>query len=471
MSRLPVRVRLTLAFTLAMAIVLSGIGALLYVRLGDSLREQLDDSLSARAESVAALVRAGAGELPSGDEDGFAQAVDGDGSLVASSTSVAGRPVLSEAEIERARSGSLLLVREGLPGLGGSAARLLVTPIHVQDQELTLVVGASLDDRAEALGGLLNQLLIVGPLALLASALAGYFLAGAALRPVEAMRRRAAAISTEQLADRLPLPRAHDEIHRLGSTLNAMLDRLEAGVARERRFVADASHELRTPLALLQTELELALRHPRSREELESALSSAAEEVDRLTRLAEDLLVLARADEGHLVLHRAAVPTRDLLDALAQRFAARATGAGRALEVSMSGPERFVADRVRLEQALGNLLDNALRHGGGTIRLQAENHEGETELLVSDEGAGFPVEFLPRAFDRFSRGDEARGGGSSGLGLAIVATVARAHGGSASAANAAAGGAVVTLRLPGGTTAEVTREARGQGGGSPAVIV
>ena len=145
--------------------------------------------------------------------------------------------------------------------------RLLVTP--------TLVVGASLEDRDEALDELLAQLLVVGPLALLLASGAGYFLAAAALRPVESMRREAAEITGDAAGRRLPLPRARDEIHRLGETLNDMLGRLQESLTRERRFVADASHELRTPLALLQTELELALRHKRTPGELEDALRSA----------------------------------------------------------------------------------------------------------------------------------------------------------------------------------------------------
>jgi signal transduction histidine kinase len=318
--------------------------------------------------------------------------------------------------------------------------RLLVTP--------TLVVGASLEDRDEALNELLAQLLVVGPLALLLASAAGYFLATAALRPVEEMRREAAEISGDAAGRRLPLPRAPDEIRRLGETLNAMLGRLQDSLARERRFVADASHELRTPLALLQTELELALRRTRTPGELEEALRSARDEVDRLARLAEDLLVLARLDEGRLRLRTSEVPARELLEAVARRFDSRAAAEGRALEVE-ADPVSFPGDRLRLEQALGNLVDNALRHGRGTVRLAAETHDGEVDLRVADEGPGFADDVLPVAFERFTREDEARGNGASGLGLAIVDAIARAHGGSAQAANQPDGGAMVTLALPG----------------------
>ncbi len=229
------------------------------------------------------------------------------------------------------------------------------------------------------------------------------------------MRRRAAEVSGDDPGARLPLPEANDEIRRLGTTLNEMLDRLEEGIERERRFTADASHELRTPLALLETELELALRRPRSPEELRAALRSAAEEVDRLRRLADDLLVLAQLDGGRVPLRREPIAAEDLLETVARRFAARAAEHGRSLDVDGSNV-RLEGDRLRLEQALGNLVDNALRHGAGAVRLEASSADGTVEFRVSDEGTGFPHDFLPHAFERFSRPDSARSGGSAGLG-------------------------------------------------------
>jgi heavy metal sensor kinase len=312
-----------------------------------------------------------------------------------------------------------------------------------------VVSGASLGDRDEALTALRRQLLIGGPIALLLASLAGYLLAGAALRPVESMRRRAEEISATVAGRRLPVPGTDDEVARLARTLNEMLARIEAGFERERRFVAEASHELRTPLALLKTELELALRRPRSPEELRAAIASAAEETDRLTVLAEDLLVLARSDEGQLRLDSKPLRARELLDAVARRFEHRAAAAGLSLEVEAPSELTAVADRTRLEQALGNLVDNAVRYGAGTVRLEARSQNGSLELRVSDEGAGFAPEFLPRAFERFSRDDGGRVRGSTGLGLAIVQAIAKAHGGAATARNASSGGAEVTLLLPG----------------------
>jgi signal transduction histidine kinase len=245
----------------------------------------------------------------------------------------------------------------------------------------------------------------------------------------------------------LPVPPAGDEISRLAATLNDMLARLQAAVAHERQFVADASHELRTPLALLRTELELALRRPRSREELADALRSAAEETERLSRLAEDLLLIARADQGSLPIRREVAPADDLLSEAARRFVGRAGTLGRELRVEPATVSVY-ADPVRVGQALINLLDNALIHGEGTVELAAVERNGLVELHVRDEGEGFPEPFRDRAFDRFSRSDEARGRGGAGLGMSIVQLVARAHGGGTGLDNRPGGGADVWLSLP-----------------------
>jgi signal transduction histidine kinase len=357
------------------------------------------------------------------------------------------RPLLGPDELARAATeGDLSIERSEISGIEGGA-RLLAVPFNGPDGPLVLVAGASLEERDEAVREFLLALLVVGPGALVLASLLGYGLATAALRPVESMRAEATAISAAEPGRRLPLPQSRDEVFRLGQTLNAMLERLEDALERERSFVADASHELRTPLALLKAELELALRRPRSAEELEQALHSAAAESDRLARLAEDLLVLARADQGRLPLRRSPVSAAAVLSKVAERFRAESEKGRRAIEVDAPNGLSLVADAVRLEQALGNLVDNALRHGRGAVRLRAVEAGAGVELHVIDEGGGFVPEFLARAFERFSRADEARSGEGAGLGLAIVEVVARAHGGSAHAANREDGGADVWLSI------------------------
>jgi two-component system, OmpR family, sensor kinase len=313
---------------------------------------------------------------------------------------------------------------------------------------LIVVVGASTDDRDEALASLLTLLLIGGPVALLLASLAGYWMAGLALRPVEAMRSRAARISAAEPEARLPLPESDDELRRLGETLNQMLGRLETALRRERAFVDDASHELRTPLAMHKTELELALRYAKNPEEMRAAIASGIGEVDRLIALAEDLLVLARSEQGKLAIELRPVGLADVFGDVRERFGTRVSAADRNLVVEPADGLRVEGDRVRIEQALANMVENALQHGGGEISVRAAEVNGAVELHVEDRGKGFPPGFLDRAFERFSRADPGRTGGGTGLGLAIVEAIARAHRGSAGARNREAGGADVWIRLP-----------------------
>jgi signal transduction histidine kinase len=262
------------------------------------------------------------------------------------------------------------------------------------------------------------------------------------------MRARAARISGARRDDRLPVPAARDELHRLGDTLNQMLARLEEAMSRERAFVADAGHELRTPLSILKLEFDLALSGDRSREELEARLRSAAEEVDRLANLAEDLLVIARADQGLLPVEKRPVEVQEVLSAVTDRIAGAAQARGRTLTAEPADGLVVSADPARLEQALTNMVANALRHGDGSIVLSARERNGHVELHVLDEGKGFQPEFLPRAFERFSRADPARSHGGAGLGLSIVRAIAEAHGGQAGAANRNGQGADVWVALP-----------------------
>jgi signal transduction histidine kinase len=346
-----------------------------------------------------------------------------------------------DAQLAKARQGSTFVASE----INGEHVRMLALPVTADGKPIVVVVGSSLEQRTQTLTDLRTQLLVGGPIALLLASLAGYLLAAAALRPVERMSERAATISATSAGRRLPVPAADDEISRLGMRLNEMLARLESALERERTLVSNASHELRTPLALIKAEIELALSEPESAPALAAALRSAGEETDRLSQLADDLLLLARVDSGALPLRRSSVPIREVLDTIATRFERRATDKGRRIEVSAPAGLIALADRRRLEQALSNLVENALRHGSGTVTLRSEEDDGLLTLAVLDEGAGFPAGFTAHAFERFSRADASQAG--AGLGLAIVSAIAQAHGGTASASNTPAG---VTLSLPAG---------------------
>ena len=432
-----------------MAAVLVAVGLFVYSRVGSDLNSALNTSLRTRADDLAATATRPGSIEPHQDrlvarDESLAQVI-GPGGRVQYSTAGVGRaPVLSGEELARARRGPVFADRNGVAHFD-ERLRLLARPAGNR----VVIVGATREDREEALGSLKEVLLIGLPIALVLSAFAAYGVATAALRPVSAMRAEAAEISRLESGHRLPVPQGRDELSQLGDTLNEMLDRLERSAERERGFVASASHELRTPLALLRTELELALREGRSPEELREAVASAASESDRLVQLAEDLLVLARADEGRLPVRPEQLDVAELLATTARRFQTRAADAGRELQVAEPDGLVLRADRLRAEQALANLVDNALRHGEGAVELAAEPAGDGVLLHVRDRGPGFDPALNGHAFERFTRGDRARSRGGTGLGLAIVDAIARSHGRTAGAASREGGGADVWIELPG----------------------
>jgi signal transduction histidine kinase len=315
-----------------------------------------------------------------------------------------------------------------------------------------VVVGSSLEPSDLAVARVRNAAVLGGPPAVLVAAIAAWLLASAALRPVERMRRQAADISEHDPDTSIEVPATRDEIAALARTMNGLLGRLQDALARERGFVADAGHELRTPLAILRAELELASRPGRTNAELAQAVSAAAEETDRLARLAEDLLSLARTDEGSTHIHRERAELGPLLAATVHRASAKATELGVDLELVVDQGLVVDVDADRVRQALTNLIDNALRHAprSSAVRVAATRSGDAVVMEVADAGPGFPLSFLPHAFERFRRADAARSrdGGGAGLGLAIVRSIAEAHGGTATAANLTTGGAVVRIELP-----------------------
>lgn len=433
-SRWPLRARVAVAFLLTTALALVALGVFVQVRVADTLDERLRDSLEAEAERLAGMTpeqRQAAVASLTGET--FAQVLTDDGEVVASSPQLTGPPLTAgpadrdDTDEEVGEDGYVeadvsVLDDEPDPDEGDAteteAALLLVR--RAGDQ--LVVVGTSRDDTAEAAAEVRTQLLVGGPVALVVAGGLGYLVAGAGLRPIERMRARAATISDRSAGERLPVPEADDELRRLATTLNAMLDRLDEGLQRQRRFVAEASHELRTPLALMVTELELALARPRTPEELVAALRSTQEETRRLVALAEDLLLLAAADSGGLSISPRTVDLTGLAGEVVDRFRPAAEAGGRAIGVTGPEPSAVSGDPDRLDQVLSNLVDNALRHGAGPVEVSVMPTGGSVRLVVSDRGPGFGEQ---RPFDRF-----AGAGGSTGLGLAIVREIVLAHGGS-----------------------------------------
>jgi signal transduction histidine kinase len=433
-----------------MVLVLAAAAVFVYLRLEADLNESLDTGLRSRAADVTALVQRSGASLSAGGprfepEESMAQLLTPEGRVV-DATRGYEDAALEPAEAAEVSSGARFFERE-VPGIEGTA-RLLARTVDAGGRRRILVVGASLQDRDEALAGVVRSFLIGGGVAVLLASGIGWLLARAGMRPIEAMRRRAEGVSLTRGEERLPLPAAQDEVRRLGETLNEMLGRLQESFERERRFVADASHELRTPLAVLKTELETALRSGGHTPEVRASLAAAAEEADQLAQLVEDLLLMARAADGRLPVRPEEVRLEELLERAAQRFADRSAEQGRAIRVEAPADLAAELDPLRARQALGNLIDNALRYGAGDIGLAARAGNGRLEIDVSDHGEGFSPDLAPRAFERFARGDAARTRGGAGLGLAIVAAIAEAHDGTASIAASGAGRTTVRLSVP-----------------------
>jgi len=466
----PLRLRLALLFAAGTGLLIAVVGLAFLLQLTRSLDASLDTALRTRADLLASRASStgtAGGTDPfatvSGSEQ-VAQILTSDGAVLRSSDAAGPATLLDAGQRRTALAGEVSFTAQA----NGDRSRLLAAPFDAQGRRLLAVVGTGTDITDAAEDRVRTAILIGGPPAVLGAGVAAWLLAGAALRPVERMRRQVADITEHDHDAQLAVPATRDEIARLAVTMNDLLTRLQHALERERGFVADAGHELRTPLAILRAELELAARPGRSRHELAAAVSSAAEEADRLNRLAEDLLLLARADAGQQFLRRCSVDIDDLLRAAARMAVAR--GAEDGITVQIGGTRGLVlmAEPDRLRRAIDNLLDNAVRHSppGATVTLSStrEVQDGAPVVVIEvvDTGPGFPPEFLPVAFERFRRADDARTrhDGGSGLGLAIVRSIAIGHGGRAVAANRGKTGVSVRLELPEGAASDPDVAAR-----------
>ena len=438
-ARVPLRVRIAAAFVAASALAMVALGTFVQLRFSTTLSEQNRAALESRMDTLAEVPpesRIRAIEQLAGTS--YGQVLAADGQVLGHSPGLASvlvtdladegfreAMVLLPADDERERS--ILLVRRA----GGQV----------------LVLGSSLETEEEAREGLQAALWIGGPLALLISGVLGYLVAGLALRPVERMRRRAETISGAT-GQRLPVPEAHDELRRLGTTLNQMLDRLDAGLIRERRFVAEAGHELRTPLTLLRAELDLALSRARTPDELLATLQSVSEDVDRLISLADDLVLLAGATDAPA--SQEPVDVTALLRELANRYRGVLAEDGREIRVADQGSDVVArGDLARLERALVNLVDNAARHGAGNVELAVELVGDRVEVTVADDGPGLGADLVETATTPFSRSGPARIGPGHGLGLAIVrALVEEQQQGQLRLTNREGGGFAAVVELP-----------------------
>ncbi|MBV9824017.1 MAG: HAMP domain-containing protein [Actinobacteria bacterium] len=463
---MPLRLKLALQFSVVTLLLLLAVGTLFVLDLRHDLQRSMDSGLRSRADDlIAQLDDPGPSALPDRlrlPSGSYGQLLDPSGRLVLATDDARLGPLLTPAQVALAARGERLFNGE-LPAdsvHGDPEARILSEPAGRGN--LVVVVATSREVIDEAATRAALQLLVLGAIVLLLAGPGAWLLARAALRPVERMRAQAAELEARDAGAGLTVPDGRDEISRLGATLNGLLGRLHEAYEREFAFVADAGHELRTPLTVLRGELELALRPGRDREQLAATVEVAAEQTERLIRLAEDLLVLDR-DEREAVRFS----EFDLVElAREARKAALAGRHAQLISIVVDAPQAplpVCGDPDRIRRALDNVVFNALRFSpfNGRITIAVRVLAGDpplAEVVVSDCGPGFVPEFLPVAFERFSRHDPARtrserdGGGeqaSAGLGLAIVRSVIRAHSGTATAANSADGvGARVTLRWP-----------------------
>ncbi|HET8836161.1 MAG TPA: HAMP domain-containing sensor histidine kinase [Gemmatimonadales bacterium] len=473
-----IRQRLTLWYTVALGITIAAFGTLLYLERRQSSLRELDQRLGLEADlanrwlsesyNVLGRIVTTAGSSPSLDPGisayleavrDYVVVVDTNGSVLA--LSEAARSLSADA-LQRVTApvDSLHLPkRAGTIDLGAGVGKLrwLAVPVEAAGPEIGgLLVATPTSQIAFGPAELLRSMLIIAPIILLASALMGYWLAGAFLRPVQGIMDEIDVISDgRSLHRRLAVPMSGDEMARLTLTVNRMLARLEASFGSLHRFTADASHELKTPLMVLRAGVERALVHPGVPSEILQSLDETLAQINEMTELVESLLTLARADEGRAPL---AVEESDLRELVSDAVeTAGMLGEGSGVTVTSRIPEhpvRMAVDRHRIREMLLNLVTNAIKYTpqGGTVDLSLADQDGAVSITVRDTGIGIAPGDLPHIFDRFWRADPARSRTGdrpgTGLGLAITKWIAEAHGGTITVQSRPGRGTVFTVRLP-----------------------
>ena len=440
-----VRAKMTVLATLV-AVIAVGISAVaLLVVLRHSLERAGDDAAKTRVQDLAAL--ATSGTLPAlltvpNDED-IAQVVDASGAVLAGSTGHTGRGIATFAP--EGTAPVVRMVRDVPDDNELIDFRVWAKRAQTSDGPVTVYIGTSLDSVNETIATVRRVLLLILPPLLALLAVASWVLVGRALRPVEAIRAEVADISGRALDRRVPVPPNRDEIGRLASTMNEMLDRLQAASERQRKFVADASHELQSPIAALRTQLEVAIAQPATTDWAATSSDLLAES-RHMERLVRDLLFLARSD-GEESVRR--IEPVDLDDIVLEEATRLRSSARVGVDASGVSAAPLSGNRDELTRLVRNLLENAEHHAESRvrIRLSAEGHE--IILVVEDDGPGVPPAERERIFQRFTRLDEARSrhNGGTGLGLAIVKEITERHGGTV-CVESAAPGARFAVRLP-----------------------
>lgn len=452
------RLRITVLATLALAIGLAAGAVVMVALLKHSLTQSLDDNARKTGREVAAMGQPPPDPIPVGGGNIVAvQVIDRDGRVIGAAGATADHlmPLLSAAELRDVRSGGVLQ----MPGSrAGVTAQLRVVGVTggPSTAPVTVVVAVDSGGIGQSARLLTREFFISVPVLLALLAALAWYVVGRALRPVEDLRRGAADITGAAAESaRLPVPESRDEVHRLALTLNDMLGRLDAASARQRAFIADAAHELRSPLASLRTQLEVA-QHLGSRADWPATAEGALLDIARLSRLIDDLLLLARLDESAGPLRLAPVS----LGALAADVVAGYAHSRVPVRASVDGTSTVDGDADGLRRVIRNLVDNAVRHANSGVSVSVAGSARRVVLNVVDDGPGIPAADYERVFDRFTRLDSARSAdaGGSGLGLSIVRDLVRAHGGSVVLGDAEPG-LRATVRLPAAHVPAVEQDA------------
>jgi two-component system OmpR family sensor kinase len=465
---LPIRLRITIWSVALLALLMASLGAFVVIRLRADLVTGVDSTLATRASQIALGLRGpGEGEFQDVSDTALQQLPGSESAaqLLDSHGKVLERSGDTTAENGMIGADDLLVVRRGEPvrrtvTLGPDAEPFRVLALRLPSSpERVVVVATSLDTVQASVGRLTTLLLLAGPGLVLVAGIGGWWLARAALAPVSRITQTAGEIGIERLDERVDVPATTDEIHDLAVTMNGMLERLQRGVAEQRRFVADASHELRTPLAVMRSELEVNLRERGLPADARATLESVHEEIESMGAMVEDLLTLARADEGQLVL--TPEPTDLQASAARVREALANVAATSSVEVFVEGNGTPVlADRRRIEQVLRNLIVNGITYAGrgGHVVVSTWTAAGSARCSVRDDGPGIPSAARAHVFDRFFRADPSRARGGAGLGLAICREIVLAHGGQIQVTSAEGEGSTFTFAIPlldGGADANV----------------
>ncbi|MDA1013779.1 MAG: heavy metal sensor histidine kinase [Planctomycetota bacterium] len=455
MNRLPIRWRLTLWNTAALAVLLLIVGLLVYGLLRHAMLEQIDRVLIEQfheLEHDLHSVDDPAGRIRHWIEEfyehvGALCVVYGNDGLVARTEQMAAQsvpdPPANASDESRFDSRRLPLI---------GRQRMLTRSLHANGSRFVVVLMLPMDEVHEELRGLAAVLLAVLPLSLLLAGGIGYALARRALAPVERIRQATDEITAEQLSRRLDAPNPSDELGRLAQTINAMIARLEQSFAEVRRFTADASHELRTPISVIRAEVEVAMHQPPDAEEFQTLAGSILEECEHLTKLTNQLLTLSREDAGLVLLESEPVDLARLVADATQMMRPLAEAKEQTLTLDRRTAAVVTGDADRLREVLYNLLDNAIKYtpSEGRIEVTVTDQSGMIAVAVRDTGIGIDADHLPRVFDRFYRVDKSRSreAGGTGLGLSIVQSIVAAHGGRVDIASTPGDGTTCTVLLP-----------------------